>query len=222
MNADENTDECPGPEDLTAYVDGELDLIARLHVERWLACDPEATREVDAQRYLCELWRATAPSDPSPADWAEAARRSASRRFSARPRRLVSWLAPPRLNLHRAATAALAATVLLAIILGPLPSRPKPMPPVDEDFPVLNPNDVEIISVSDADSGGLIVGELPLHEPIVTADAADIRFGVMPGDEDGGVPYIRVSAPGSNAPIITPWPPRGPWKAKDKAKRKAP
>ncbi len=95
------------------------------------------------------------------------------------------------------------------------------MPPVDDDFPVLNPNDVEIISVSDADSGGLIVGELPLHEPMVTADAGDIRFGVIRAEEDGVVPYVRVSAPGSNAPIITPRPPRGSWKAKDKTNNTA-
>jgi hypothetical protein len=218
IDPDEENDDEPRPEELAAYVDGELDLIARLHVERWLACDPEATREVEAQRYFCELWRAMVPRDPTESDWARAALRCANRRASARPRRLFSWewAVLSRLNRHTAATAALAATLLLALTLGPLPPGPKPAPPavpIDE-FPVLAPGDVEIISLDPADSERLVIGEVPLREPVVPMLPADIHFTSMRPDADGVVPYLHARRGSSLVPMIAPSPRREPPKKK--------
>jgi hypothetical protein len=213
MNMDEYNDEGPRREELAAYVDEELDLIARLKIERWLACNPDAAREVEAQHYFCELWRATGPADPVEFDWALAARRCADARQRRRP--FWHWLALPRLDLQTAATTACAATLLLAIILGPLPPQPqpKPAPPTApiEVFPVLASDDVEIISVDPADVCRLVVGEAPLREPIVPMASRDIHFTSLgPPDTDGAAPRLR----GAFFPVVVPSPHRDTWKEK--------
>src|SRR5205823_14557981 len=53
----------PSPGQLAAFVDGALDPAASRQVEAWLAAHPEAAAEVEAQRRLAALWRAT----PAPA-----------------------------------------------------------------------------------------------------------------------------------------------------------
>jgi hypothetical protein len=211
MNMDEYNDESPRREELAAYVDEELDLNACLRIERWLACNPDAAREVEAQHSFCELWRATQPPDPREFDWALAARRCADARRRGRP--FWRWLTLPRLNLQAAATTACAATLLLAIILGPLPPQPKPAPPTVpiEVFPVLAPDDVEIISVDPADIGRLVVGEAPLREPIVPMASRDIHFTSLgPPDSDGAAPRLR----GEFFPVVVPSPDRDTWKEK--------
>ena len=85
MNMDEYNDESPRREELAAYVDEELDLKACLRIERWLACNPDAAREVESQHHFCELWRATGPPDPAEFDWAQAARRCADARGKRQP-----------------------------------------------------------------------------------------------------------------------------------------
>ena len=211
MNLDDFNDEGPRREELAAYVDDELDLIACLRVERWLAYNPEAAREVEAQHEFCELWRATQPADPTEFEWALAARRCGD----ARHRRQRFWhrFAPPRLNLQAAATMACAATLLLAIILGPLPPQQRPAPatvPV-EVFPVLAPDDVEIISVDPADSGRLVVGEPPLREPLVPVASRDVYFTSLgPPDMHGAGPRLR----GDFFPVVVASPDRDTWKGK--------
>jgi hypothetical protein len=190
MNMDEYSDESPRREELAAYVDEELDLNACLSIERWLAC--------------------THPADPAEFDWALAARRCADARQ--RRRRFWRWLALPRLDLQTAATTACAATLLLAIILGPLPPQPKPAPPTApiEVFPVLAADDVEIISVDPADIGRLVVGEAPLREPIVPMASRDIHFTSLGPDTDGAAPRLR----GAFFPVVVPSPDRDTWKEK--------
>jgi hypothetical protein len=211
MNMDDYNDESPRREELAAYVDDELDLIACLRIERWLACNPEAAREVEAQHEFCELWRSTQPADPTEFEWALATQRCADARK--RSQRFWHRLALPRLNLQAAATMACAATLLLAIILGPLPPQQKPAPPNApvEVFPVLAPDDVEIISVDPADSGRLVVGHAPLLEPLVPMASRDVYFTTLgPSDRDGAGPRLR----GDFFPVVVPSPDRVTWKGK--------
>src|SRR5947209_6423984 len=59
----------PTPEEVAAFVDGELDAAAGARVEAWLGQDPERAAEADAWRRLACLWGETAPPDPGPAAW---------------------------------------------------------------------------------------------------------------------------------------------------------
>ena len=52
------------PEMLAAFVDGELDARQRAAVEKWLAADPEARADVEAQRRIAVLWQACRPAEP--------------------------------------------------------------------------------------------------------------------------------------------------------------
>src|SRR5438128_9159443 len=59
----------PGPEDLAAYVDGELDLGRHREVEAWLTVHPETAADLQAHRRVAELWRATTPAQPGGVQW---------------------------------------------------------------------------------------------------------------------------------------------------------
>src|SRR5437588_31539 len=59
----------PGPEDLAAYLDGELEPGRHREVEAWLAVHPHMASDLQAHRRVAELWRATAPCQPSGAQW---------------------------------------------------------------------------------------------------------------------------------------------------------
>ncbi len=57
------------PEDLAAYVDGELDFQARRRVESWLAEHPDAAAELESHRQVAGWWCETQPAEPGPAEW---------------------------------------------------------------------------------------------------------------------------------------------------------
>jgi hypothetical protein len=59
----------PGPEDLAAFVDGELDPRRRRQVEAWLALHPDSASELQAHQRLGEFWKATAPVQPGVSQW---------------------------------------------------------------------------------------------------------------------------------------------------------
>src|SRR4051794_27452677 len=65
--------DCPFPELLAAYADGELDAAGRARVEAWLAEHPQARAELETQRRLSgrnrKLWHASAGPAPSEASW---------------------------------------------------------------------------------------------------------------------------------------------------------
>jgi hypothetical protein len=208
MNNRPNDELGPRPEQLAAYVDGELDPFARMQIDSWLADHPEAAREVEAQHRLIRLWQQTRPADPAESTWALAAARSAERLIPVarmQPRAAASrgsWLPAIRpVTLRTVALGALAATLFLAISLGPLPPQPDKRP-VAEDYPVLSPDDVEINSLDPADSGALVVGEAPLQEPFVAASAGDVRLISIRPALDGVVPQLRIASEPSSVPMI--------------------
>ena len=59
----------PTLEELTAYVDKQLDPALLQEVETWLRGHPEAAAEIAGQRGLARLWQATAPAVPSDSRW---------------------------------------------------------------------------------------------------------------------------------------------------------
>jgi hypothetical protein len=198
----------PSPGQLAAYVDGELDAAACRQVEAWLATHPEAAAEVEAQRRLADLWRATAPPEPSAAAWAALGERiAAGVSAPTRPpvgRRLI------RLGLWGSAAAGL--------LLAWLTFRPPPheaVPDVTgstaavEPYRVVDPEDVEIISIAAADHGALIVGDPPLREPLVMVAAGDVEVQSVDPAAEGMVPYVpaataQVPNSGAGAPDRLP------------------
>jgi anti-sigma factor RsiW len=100
----------PLPEQLAAFLDGELDSAARTRVEAWLAKNPSAAAEIDGQRQVMRVWQANVPTDPKPAAWAAAFDHIETRLRPASHRRhtvrRTLWF-----------SAGLAAAVLVAVLL---------------------------------------------------------------------------------------------------------
>jgi hypothetical protein len=155
--------------------------------------DPE---EVDR---LCQ---AAAPAEPSEAEWARVLDR------------IERGLREPRVSVAPAArrgrwivavsfmiSAAAAAAVFLVLMHTP-PEQPTPIAPglavVPEAFPVTASEDVEIVSVDAADSGALVVGDLPLNKPIVLVEAGDFALRSVEANPDGE--WVQMD--GDAAPMV--------------------
>lgn len=200
----------PTPEQLAAYVDGELEAAGRRQVEQWLAGQAEAAADVEAQRRLLALWRKLPLREPAEADWAATLGRiQAACVTPTRPavRQRLAWIG--------VALTALAATLALALFRDS-PRRPgtRVQPqlvvvPAVERLPVATATEVEIISMDAADAALLVIGEPPVNEPLVLAAPGEIKLDKMEPDEDGMVPHFADSQ-GPDAPmIVVPATPRG-------------
>src|SRR5262245_262593 len=194
-------------ENLTAFVDGELEAPERREVEAWLAQHPEAAAEVDAQRQLAQLCRATQPASPSEAAWVEVLEKidtalstapapAPETRPAARTRTRslwVGWL----LRLTAAAAA-----VWLLVILEPFP-WPGPAPgDRAEPFPVASAEDVDIVSMNPDDAGTLVVGEPPLRDPLDLATGEEVVIHSVQPDVDGMVPQVWGQGETAAVPMI--------------------
>jgi anti-sigma factor RsiW len=176
----------PKPEDLAAYVDGQLEPARRQEVESWLEDHPEAAEEIEGQRQLAALWQATTPVEPENPSWPSMLARidAAFGRFRllrGRNRRLI-----------QIGAAGLAAGLLLLLWI-----------PRGEPLAVVSPDEVEIVSLRAADRVTLVVGIPPVTEPLVLASTDDIEFeGVAPApdgmfpsmDDQFGTPMIVPAA----------------------------
>ncbi|HKB01542.1 MAG TPA: hypothetical protein VKD90_04940 [Gemmataceae bacterium] len=197
------TDRVP-PEWLAAYADGELARQDSARVERWLADDPEAREQFDAQESLgpgnTELWEAVRPPTPSPAAWANTVRRIASAGPAAPRRRWAGWVGT-------AGLLATAATLLLALPAGERATLPCPALPIDgpesnpdeEPYQMAQEEDVRIVSLPEEAADLLVVGKHPLGDSVVVLagreELAVHNMGVDPAgraaemfdDADGAV-----------------------------------
>jgi anti-sigma factor RsiW len=192
------------PELLAAYVDGELDPVARARVEAWLAEYPEARAELETQHRLSrrnqKLWNATAGPSPSEASWARlfhkvhGALNTRAEPAATRPRR--RWVPV-------AAFAAAAAAVIFGVLLLRPPVGGGRVSPADDEpaWAVASDADIEIVSIQDADADRLVVGELPLRGPVQLAAASDVELVKVEKDTDGMMPLVQMNA-GPNAPMI--------------------
>jgi hypothetical protein len=202
----------PSPEQLAAYVDGELDrpemVPLKRRVEDWLAACPEAATEVDAQRRLAQVWQATTPPEPGEDAWAAVLARleqTPVRPVKALRWRPAAWVA--------GILAACAAAVWLTLVLlqprdqanrvdlkrRPTPAKESPAPrdtkaapaPV-EPFEVVTADEVEILSVRGADTGTLVVGEVPVRGELVLPLPGEVEIKERADAEVrvGGSPMI--------------------------------
>jgi hypothetical protein len=188
----------PSREELAAYADGELAGADRARVQEWLIANPDAAAEVADLRRLDWLYRTTAPVEPDEQTWAnvfqriERAAEQPSRPRQPLLRRIVRVLVP--------LTAA--AVVLLMVSLQPAPLR-QPLAERIEPFPVASADDVEIISLADADQRSLLIGRPPLFEPMVLGRPNDMSDLDIRPDTDGMVPTVR-PIEGGSVVIVAP------------------
>jgi hypothetical protein len=191
----------PSPELVAAYFDGEFegrdDLAPlRQRLEDWLAANAEGRVQLGEYRHLHQVWSATTPADPGSAAWQKIQAHLEACLAQPRP------LSPPagRRSLRRAAAllSTAAAGVLLAALLV---TNPAHAPEDDSPFPVASEREVVILHVEGADTGTLVVGELPLQGALVLAGPGDMTLtSVQPAKGDNMIPEVNVEGPGR--PII--------------------
>jgi hypothetical protein len=161
----------PSPEQLAAFLDGEVDPAGRARVEAWLATHPDAAGEMEGQRRLLRVWADNPPPEPDAAKWAAARGRIEARlsRPAGRRRRLPLWL-----GLGAAAALAAAALLTRFLLPGAPPTNQKTGPativkprdagPPQPDLPILlaSQDDVSVMSMEPyADDDGRVpqIGE---------------------------------------------------------------
>jgi len=196
-------DGAPEPEQLAAYVDGELDVEAHRRVEAWLAAHPDAASVVAGHGEIARLMRQTTPDLPSDACW-EGLRT-----------RIHKGLVPPgqgspgpsnrfwRWGLGVATTAAAVLWISLAQ-RNPAPQAPRAATGVESELEPLvlaSRGEVEIHSVAANDLEVLLVGEPPLQEALILASAGDVAVRSVQPDVDGMVPDMSGMG-GQTPPMI--------------------
>lgn len=202
----------PDPQLLAAYLDGEFEGRAdlddlRQRIETWLADHPECWPEIGELRLLNRLWQTTTPADPSPAAWNDLFHKVRQRVGDTGT---FGRLRESRSASQRMAALAipLAAACLLVAVLGwrgwnsgpaaRLPGGPGPgpiaAPGSEEVLEVATSEEVEILQVEGADTGTLVVGQLPVDDVLELMRPEDVALAAVPGDTQ-----LRF---GPHAPVI--------------------
>lgn len=191
----------PGPELLAAHLDGELDAGTRAWVSRWLSGHPEAAAEVEALRKLDQDWQGGAPEEPVE-HWDPLLERIAAGISTARIQQDKAKARKPRSLVQPALwLAATAASILLLFLILPRQEpRPVDRPAVVEAFPVAAEEDVEIISMKNADQFRLVVG----NQPLPMAELGDVFLIKVEADKDGMLPQLHVQEVGDMPMIVAP------------------
>ena len=177
----------PGPELLAAYFDGEFEgrdelALLRQRLEEWLSANPHGRAQLAEHRRLSRLWAATTPPDPAPAAW-----RNVQNQLE---RCQDQTPALPKRADGRKAVDVLAGAVCILVAVFLVKDFAK-APRVertgadDEPFPVASAREVVILQVEGADTGTLVVGELPVQGPLELAAPGDVTLtSVAPAEGD--------------------------------------
>ncbi len=194
----------PNPEQIAAYLDGEYEHLGGLsaeRVERWLKSHPEALAQVRAQHRLARLWQKTSPDEPAPEAWQRVLagiERDLDHPARPRPRPWGWWGIGVGLFLTAAACLAVAVLTARRPPEGAPPRPDVPDQPVARAvLPVVDDDEVEILSVRGDDVASLVVGVLPLQGLMVLADRGEVSL--IRGDPsaadmgDGKPPMVRPS-----------------------------
>lgn len=200
-----NDADAPSPEQLAAYLDGELDPVTRARVAAWLSRNGSSAEFAELRR-LNQLWQDAPCPEPSEAEWdvvLEQIVSTARRRSAALPplhSDPVVASAPARRprsagvfwHLRMAGTAA--AILFLTLMLyrpTPLRETTQPVPQTAQLLRVAGDDDVDILSMDAGDIGFLVVGEPPLRGPFVLAAPGDVVLeSIVPDPVDGMMPQV--------------------------------
>jgi len=206
----------PSPELLAAYFDGEFEgrddlACLRRRLEAWLETSTSARSDLCAYRHLRQLWQETSPREPSPVVWQKLQSELIS--IQKNDKTLCAQCSlSDRANTEKPSTSnhrpnyswkstfiwTAAACLLFKVLLlkGPLPH-----PDDDEPFPVASEREVVILHVEGADTGTLVVGELPLYGPLELIGPGEVTLtSIQPAQRDNMIPEVYVAGPGP--PII--------------------
>jgi hypothetical protein len=143
----------------------------RDNLEAWLREHPEANDDLADLPPLRELYQSAGPPEPEEAAWNAVCSRihdSFVRVRSPRPWWVIAF-------------GAVAAAILAVVLARSLWTTKVPEPPtttvqrVEEPFPVVEPDDVAIISMDARDVSALVVGEPPVGDDLEFARPQDIR-----------------------------------------------
>jgi hypothetical protein len=196
----------PRPELLIAYVDGELDNLQKDSLETWLESHPEAQEDIRDYRHLSRLWQDTAPHGPADARWAAVLTRIEHRLAAevSSPAQETNpgghfWPALRRAGLIAASLAACFFLITWALQRVP---QPTPSPERTQPFPVASDQDVEILSIDDADVVTLPVGEPPVPGPLILASGGDIVLESVLPARDGMLPQRLGMGEEQSTPMI--------------------
>lgn len=148
-------DRGPTPEQLGAYADGELSAADCAAVDAWLHHHPAHADMVDALRRVTQLWRDTAPLLPDYAAWS-AVRAGIEKGLHPQPARPT---APSRLK-SRFVLAVVAAAVLAVVFLSK--GHWSETVAAEEPYPVVEAQDVVIMSIGGDDCACLIGAQPPV------------------------------------------------------------
>lgn len=175
----------PTPEELAAFVDGELDSLARARVQAWLARHPEAAVELRGQTQLADLCRATTPPEPDAATW-DLLQRRIERDVT------LAQVCRPAGNRRLRVLLPLLATAasLLFAVLWLQPGAQEVHHDHEDILAVAGHHDVEIISLEEADHYALVIGKSPLAEPMILVAPGDARDIRIEPDVDGMIPTV--------------------------------
>jgi hypothetical protein len=188
----------PPIELLAAFLDGELTADDRQMIQDWLTCHPEEAELVQTHRNLLRFWRESAPPEPEEKAWREVlahiescgTSRTYDRNTHAGGVVRSSTLdsrssAPSRSRWIRTGLLALAAAA--AVILAVFNPHKEPPPksgrvqlavehPLGDDLTLLTPDDVDLVSMEMTDTKLLVVGKLPVEEPIELVAKGDVTL----------------------------------------------
>ena len=195
MNPDRNNSEPrPAPEELSAFVDGELPAAKMEATEALLRRHAEADAEVQSLRRLDALWRQTAASEPSAAAWDKTLQEIESRLAAPKPTRAGL----PTMRILGGIAAASVIGLLLARSFWPTPIAVTDSD--DEPYPVATADEIVIISMDPRNEHNLVIGLPPVHGDLVLADSDDVELLDAKPNSEGQVPNMNQGA----VPVILP------------------
>ena len=140
-------------------------------VEAWMSEHPEANDDLADLPHLRELYQSAGPPEPGQAAW---------KAVCSRIHASLGWRRSPR-PWWAVATVSVAAAIVAVLLARSLwtTSVPVPAPPtvqlVEEPFPVVDADDVMIISMDAHDVAALVVGEPPVGDELEFARPEDIH-----------------------------------------------
>lgn len=141
------------------------------NLDAWLREHPDANDDLADLPRLRELYQSAGLPEPNEADWD---------RLRSRIHKSIGRVRAPR-PWWAIAAASVAAAIVATLLTRSLWNTTEPVPvpetvqQIDEPFPVVDADDVAIVSMDAHDVAALVVGEPPVGEDLEFARPEDIR-----------------------------------------------